>query len=605
VTATKPERRLAPKRPARSRRAISRRRSVPQPCSISDDRLIDRLHHSLPEFFLVGYLCFLVYASLLPFGSDAADQGLRILPDWSGMTTRSAGLKDILPNILLYVPLGAGVYVAARRRGFGRTLAVLGSVAVGTGTSAILELLQQLMPLRISSWVDLASNAAGGLVGALLGRTCRTLVNGMFTSGRFELRHKPFSTTARAYIVVLILAGVIPLDFTYDMPRLGRAVKNARLVPFSQLTAWQVQNRQAELSYRLPGHVMLRRIEVDFWLDMAAEAAAFGLAGILITLSLRREHHAHRFAAWVYAGLGSTLLAFWLSGSQFFIMSRGFDASAIVVRALAATLCAWVTARCVGRRSHDRDSLSAEPDGLPSLPGISPRVAQVLLAAFVLYVFCRGFSPFLVVRDKPVSEQGWGVVNLIPLSGYFFSRVSTAADDIFHKVLRYAVFGGLAALAVGVARRGSYHWRALRIAVCAALISTTIELAQTVLPTRFCDLTHVLLAAFGGYAGAIAARWLHDYYHAARSGRLDQRKPAPAPVPDRTPERVVFDAPIPPPDDAAPKEGPAEQQPSQPARQGTDGPTLNVDVPPPDEAAPKEPPDQPTPTPPTQQDGSA
>ncbi len=535
----------------------------------------------MPTFFLVAYLCFLVYCSLLPFGTSSSEERPFHWADWSGMTIRSAGLKDIMPNILLYVPLGAGAYVVARRRGWGRLQAILGGIGLSAGTSVILELLQQLMPLRISSWVDVASNTVGGLVGALLGGTCRSLVNAGFRRGRFELRHMPISTTARAYATVLILAGLIPLDFTYDLHRLARAAKKANLVPFAQLTIDRVASRQAVFGPDLPGYVTARRIRVDLWLDIVAEAATFGLLGGLLALCFRREHNASGFQSWLSAATYAALVAMGLAALQFFILSRGFDATAVVVRVSGACICASVAALWVGGRSRSR------PDPHPFGPlGTHNRVAGVMAGGVLAYVLCRGLSPFLVLPDGTLASDGWGQIGIIPLAGYFHSAVYTSADDILCKVLRFAILGGLASLAIGLETRGPYHRRAWRLGLCCAAIAMVIEVCQIYLPTRWCDVTHVMLAALGGYAGAIAARWLNDYYHAVRSDWAARFRSASGRAVG--PTGAILNVDVPPADDAAPRELPARPQPVESARQGEDGGGLNVEIPPPDDTAPRE-----------------
>jgi len=584
LAATTPDHRDSEGPPPRQRRPIS------------DDRFISRLHDGVPTFFLVAYLCFLVYCSLLPFGASSSGQRPLNWADWSGMTTRSAGLKDIMPNILLYVPLGAGAYVVARRRGWGRLQAAVCGIGLSAGTSMILELLQQLMPLRISSWVDVVSNTIGALVGALLGGTCRRFVNAGFRRGRFELRHMPISTTLRAYAAVLILAGLIPLDFTYDLHRLARAAKKANLVPFSQLTIDDVASRQAGLAPDLPAYVTARRIKVDLWLDIVAEAAAFGLLGGLLALCFRREHNASRFQSWLSAATYAALAALVLSVLQFFILSRGFDATAVVVRAFGACVGASVAVLWVGGRSRPR------PDPTPfGPPGTHSRFAGMMAGGVLAYVLCRGLSPFLILPDAALASGAWREIGIIPFAGYFHSAIYTSADDILRKVLRYAVLGGLTSLAIGLKTRRSTHRRAWRLGLCCAAIAAVIELCQIYLPTRWCDMTHVMLAALGGYSGVIAARWLNDYYHAVRGDWAVKFRSAGGRAVDAA--STVLNVDVPPLDDAAPKELAVRPQPAPSASQGKDDSSLNVEIPPPDDTAPEErTPDQ-TPSKSTPQDG--
>ncbi|MGI9025797.1 MAG: VanZ family protein [Burkholderiaceae bacterium] len=74
---------------------------------------------------------------------------------------------DLVTNILGYLPLGfvAGLALHPRCRG---PLLVIGAVAYCALLSAGIEAVQTYLPARVASKVDLLSNVAGGLLGALL-----------------------------------------------------------------------------------------------------------------------------------------------------------------------------------------------------------------------------------------------------------------------------------------------------------------------------------------------------------------------------------------------------------------------------------------------------
>ncbi|MBN1344399.1 MAG: VanZ family protein [Phycisphaerae bacterium] len=540
-------------------------RSGPRP--LSDDPTIAWLHRSLPELFLLTYWGFIIYCSLLPFGPSWGP--LRFLGrlDWSGLSSTSAGLKDILPNILLYVPLGAVGYVVARRAEWGRAAAMISGSLLCIATSVVVEVIQQEIPARVPSWVDVACNTIGGVSGAMLGRACRRLLNRMLRFARFELRHEPLSTTARVYVVLIVLTGIIPLDFTYDISRIGIAAKKANFVPFRQFRDWDHQARQAELSDNAEGFVTLRRIKTDYWLDMTAEVATFGLLGVLLAAGCRREHQTGRFEGWLFSTFNGAMAALGLSVLQFFIISRGFDATEVVMRTLAVSVLAAVTVHCVSGQPR-----SAPDPRYLGLRRIDRRTARWLTAGVVLYIFSRGFSPFMLRSDMPAMDTIWNHVNFLPMAGYFESRISTSVDDVLYKLLRYAVYGFVAAVALGLDTRRPFRRRAWRIALCAGAMATLIELCQVYLPTRWPDLTHVLLAVFGAYGGAIGARWLNDYYHAVRGRWLVRLQTAS--------DRPVFNVEIP---------APAGTRPASAAdlarrKEASSGTGLNVDIPPPDES---------------------
>jgi VanZ family protein len=114
------------------------------------------------------YAALIVYASLYPFtpwrwpGVSPLD--FLALP-WSHWWT----WFDVVSNLLGYVPLGALVFGARVRSGGHARPALLLALAAGAGLSLALELLQNFLPHRVASNIDLGLNAAGALGGAALG----------------------------------------------------------------------------------------------------------------------------------------------------------------------------------------------------------------------------------------------------------------------------------------------------------------------------------------------------------------------------------------------------------------------------------------------------
>lgn len=105
-----------------------------------------------------------VYASLYPF-TGWRFQGvaplaflLAPLPQyWTGF--------DVVANLLGYAPLGFLLALALMRSGFPR-LAWPVAVLAGLLLSLLVEMLQNLLPMRVPSNLDVALNTAGGVLGA-------------------------------------------------------------------------------------------------------------------------------------------------------------------------------------------------------------------------------------------------------------------------------------------------------------------------------------------------------------------------------------------------------------------------------------------------------
>jgi VanZ family protein len=114
------------------------------------------------------YAALIVYASLYPF-SGWRVPGVSIWAFLSLPFPRWWTAFDLVANLLGYMPLGALVFGALVRSGWPTARAVAAAIAFGMGLSFAMETLQNYLPMRVSSNVDLVLNSAGTIVGALFG----------------------------------------------------------------------------------------------------------------------------------------------------------------------------------------------------------------------------------------------------------------------------------------------------------------------------------------------------------------------------------------------------------------------------------------------------
>lgn len=114
------------------------------------------------------YAALIGYASLYPFRgwhlSGVSPFAFLVLP-WPRWWT----WFDLVTNLLGYLPFGALVFGALVRSGVRLGSSVAVAIVVGTGLSFSMELLQNYLPQRVASNVDLGVNALGTLLGALIG----------------------------------------------------------------------------------------------------------------------------------------------------------------------------------------------------------------------------------------------------------------------------------------------------------------------------------------------------------------------------------------------------------------------------------------------------
>jgi len=121
---------------------------------------------AVPLSWLYGAL--IVYASLYPFvgwripGVGPLDF---LLLGWPRYWTRF----DVVANLLGYLPLGFLLFVAIVRGGRGAGASALLACAGGALLALAMEILQNYLPHRVSSNVDLALNAAGTAIGVAIG----------------------------------------------------------------------------------------------------------------------------------------------------------------------------------------------------------------------------------------------------------------------------------------------------------------------------------------------------------------------------------------------------------------------------------------------------
>ena len=187
--------------------------SPPSSSSVRRDRGRSAATHAwqqrsspLARYALLVYALVVVDASLFPFG-EWRDVGLSpydfLQAGWLGHPLPF----DLLVNMLGYLPLGflGGLAVHPRLRGVGLVVVVTVLCAV---LSIQMEALQTYLPSRVASTVDVLSNAAGALVGAVLAaRLAHTLLD----TGRLRVwRTRWFASDAsRGLALVLVWFGAL------------------------------------------------------------------------------------------------------------------------------------------------------------------------------------------------------------------------------------------------------------------------------------------------------------------------------------------------------------------------------------------------------------
>ncbi|TJZ79038.1 VanZ family protein [Chitiniphilus eburneus] len=115
------------------------------------------------RYFLVCYLLIILLLSFYPF-SGWRYNGEPIFAFYSYPRPYYFTFFDNFANVMAYVPLGLVLVQWMRRRWFAWPL----SVAGGVGLSASVEFIQQFLPDRVASNLDILANGAGAVIGATL-----------------------------------------------------------------------------------------------------------------------------------------------------------------------------------------------------------------------------------------------------------------------------------------------------------------------------------------------------------------------------------------------------------------------------------------------------
>ena len=152
----------------------------------------------------LGYALLIVYASLYPL-TGWRDSGVPLLAfTYAGWPRYFTGF-DLFINILGYVPLGMLVYAAlqGRQKIIGAPAAWFGACVTGLLLALSLETLQNFLPSRIPSNLDLICNTSGALLGASFARWLQPRLLDAGYLGHLRQRH--FMPGADAGLVLLAL----------------------------------------------------------------------------------------------------------------------------------------------------------------------------------------------------------------------------------------------------------------------------------------------------------------------------------------------------------------------------------------------------------------
>lgn len=321
------------------------------------------------------YVFLIVYASLYPF-EGWRFAGVFPLAYLGAPFPRYWTVFDVLVNIAGYIPLGVllATAVSPRLRGI---KALLFAFAAGTLLSFSMEALQAFLPSRVSSNLDLATNAAGVLIGAIAGIF---LSPALFREDRvyvFTRRQLRFQSS-RVLIIPMLwpLAQIYPQNYLFGLGEV-----------FPVFSAWLagLWGQPSDGAFLAAGGIRLT--PGQYWLSEAVITAT-GLSGavLLLLCMLQKRMTGVFLAVWMAAG---ALLLKTMACALFFEPENAF---------------VWLTPGALG-------GLLAALVMLVCLVFVSPALQEWFAAALL----CVGLA----------------MVNVLPGNHYFFSTLQTWSQGKF------------------------------------------------------------------------------------------------------------------------------------------------------------------------------
>ena len=319
---------------------------------------------------LLAYLLLIIYASWFPFSgwrssglSPLSFLTLKMPQYWTGF--------DVMVNVVGYIPFG--ILLVMSLYPFLRGIwAILAAALLAALVSGGMEAVQNYLPSRVPSSLDLITNSIGGLIGAVIGALgARSFLN---QSKLYQLRLRWFAPHASQGLVLLALwplAQIYPIGYMFG---------HGQLLPI--LSDWlsTLLERDIDLlSYLRPGAVLT--VE-QYWLSETIITAC-GMTGAVLTMLCLLRQGAPRLGL-IVAMVSGALLIKTLASSLLFTPDNAF---------------VWITPGAQGGFLI----------GLIMLAGLAfaPLLAQRRLAVVTLVL------SLLVVNSIPVNPyfvstlQGW------------------------------------------------------------------------------------------------------------------------------------------------------------------------------------------------------
>lgn len=313
---------------------------------------------------LLIYTLLIAYASWYPF-SGWHNNGLPVLAYLWAPLPYYWTMFDLATNIAAYIPFGV-LAVLALYPHVRRTLAALLAIAAGALLSGTMETVQNFLPSRVPSNLDLLTNVAGAGAGAVIGLL---LTRTFLEQSRFlVMRERWFSHEASRGLIVLALwplAQIYPQGYLFGHGQITLILSN-------WLSGWFATPVDLSALLRHDAELTVEQ----YWLSETIITAC-GLTGALLTL-----------------------LCLLRSGAPRMVLVTAMIAAAVTIKSLASALLftpenafVWLTPAAQGGVLIGALMFS----GLAFAPAIAQRrVAALMLIISLFVVNAAPSNPYFI-----------------------------------------------------------------------------------------------------------------------------------------------------------------------------------------------------------------
>lgn len=268
---------------------------------------------ALARILAIAYTALVVYASLHPF-SGWRDSGLPLHAFLGAGWPRYYTGFDLAVNVLAYVPLGFfWLPVAAAR--FGRVVGAMLVCLCLPLLSGVLETVQNFLPSRVPSNVDLACNSVGALLGALAALRWGSL---LLSESRFlrwrhrHLAHEPVGDYGLTLLGIWLLVQLSPESLLFGTGNLRVLFELPSALPFdverfSRHEAWIAA--MGTLMIALLSSLVLRRPR--YWHVLLLLGLAILVRSFAAALLIEPASFAHWMTTGNLVGMGVGAVLAW------------------------------------------------------------------------------------------------------------------------------------------------------------------------------------------------------------------------------------------------------------------------------------------------------